>query len=249
VREKTPETSDLQSAEAKDLALSLSRLAEESGMRFFGIAELTPHRSSFAKVWPVPLEGLRFGISLGMKLNDSIVDRLLEEPDQTTARMYWQSCYAVVNDRLDWVAVHLAAHIERHGFRAVPVPATVKVDSEEILGPFTHKAVARLAGLGWIGRSCLLVTPEEGPRVRWATVLTDAPLTPTGSPVPDRCGSCSICVEACPPGAFTGRPFDPSEAVAERFAVRKCKAHLAAAPVCGLCLASCPHGRRQNRET
>ncbi len=37
-----------------------------------------------------------------------------------------------------------------------------------------------MAGLGRIGKSCLLITPEAGPRVHWATVLTDAPMQVTG---------------------------------------------------------------------
>ena len=46
------------------------------------------------------------------------------------------------------------------------------------MGHLSHKLVAHLAGLGRIGRSCLLLTPGAGPRVRLATVLTNAPLDP-----------------------------------------------------------------------
>ena len=127
------------------------------------------------------------------------------------------------------------------------MPATLKIDKEELLGPFTHKAVARLAGLGWIGKSCLLVTPEAGPRVRWGTVLTDAPMTGVGWPLENGCGACRACVEICPAQAFTGRPFRPEEPVALRYDVRKCQAYLKQAPVCGLCLAVCPHGKSLGR--
>lgn len=225
------------------LRAELQRMALESGMRFFGVADLAEFRADFERKWPLSLRDMSVGISVGISLNNWIVDRTLEGTDAFAAKMYWHECYAVVNDRLDWMAVQLAQHIERSGFRAVPVPATIKIDAEGLLGPFTHKAVARLAGLGWIGRSCLLVTPEAGPRVRWATVLTDAPIAATGSPIEDRCGTCSVCVKACPPQAFTGRPFRPDEPVESRFDVRKCQAHLAGAPVCGRCLSSCPYGR------
>jgi len=43
---------------------------------------------------------------------------------------------------------------------------------EKIAGIISNKLPPHLAGLGWIGKSCLLVTPEHGPRVRWVTVLT-----------------------------------------------------------------------------
>lgn len=226
------------------LELSLKILATEGGIDFFGIADLDTFRPDFEKVWPLPLHGLRFGISVGMALNSWIVDKLTNAPDPLTAKLYWHDCYTVVNERLDWIVLNLASEIERKGFRAVPVPATMKVDKDELLGPFTHKAVARMAGLGWIGKSCLLVTPEKGPRVRWGTVLTDAPLAPTGRPMEDGCGSCTACVKACPVQAFTGRKFRQDEPVAARYDVRKCQSHLKQALVCGLCLASCPHGKR-----
>lgn len=84
----------------------------------------------------------------------------------------------------------MAAMIQREGFLTAPVPVTVKVDEQELLNPFTHKAVSRLPGLGWIGKSCLLVTPQVGPHVRWATVLINAPFRPTGKPPDQGCGNC-----------------------------------------------------------
>ncbi len=65
----------------------------------------------------------------------------------------------------------------------------------------SHKAVARMAGLGWQGKSLLLINPEYGPRVRLVTILTDMPLTPDG-PVKNRCGACLECVQACPASAI-----------------------------------------------
>lgn len=90
------------------------------------------------------------------------------------------------------------------------------------LGLFSHKLAAHLAGLGWIGKSCLPVTPEAGPRVRWASVLTDAPLA-AGEQLEERCGECEACVEVCPAGAFSGRSFFSDEPRAARFDAFKCR--------------------------
>ena len=123
------------------------------------------------------------------------------------------------------------------------------VDERRLCGVFSNKLAAHMAGLGWIGKSCLLVTPEAGPRVRWATVLTDAPLEATGRPMDDRCGDCEACVEICPAGAFTGRPFREEEPREARFIAHRCKAYFRRMEetrdpaVCGLCLYVCPHGR------
>ena len=108
---------------------------------------------------------------------------------------------------------------------------------------------AHLAGLGWIGKSCLLVTPEAGPRVRWTTVLTDAPLK-AGTPMEMRCGDCHECVDICPVKAFTGRNFIESEPREARYDARRCEKYLKGLEastgygVCGMCLYICPHGKK-----
>ncbi|MCK9565162.1 MAG: hypothetical protein M0Q43_03825 [Methanothrix sp.] len=71
---------------------------------------------------------------------------------------------------------------------------------ERVAVVFSHKLAAHMAGLGWIGKSCLLITPEAGPRVRWASVLTDAPMKATGYAMAERCGECRKCVDVCPHG-------------------------------------------------
>ena len=107
---------------------------------------------------------------------------------------------------------------------------------------------AHLAGLGWIGKSCMLITPQFGPRVRWATVLTNAPLAATGEAQPEKCAGCTRCIDICPVQAYTGRPFQLGEPRHLRFDVYKCKAYLSkredtyGASVCSKCLIVCPFG-------
>lgn len=109
--------------------------------------------------------------------------------------------------------------------------------------------IAHLAGLGGIGKSCLLITPKAGPRVRWVTVRTDSPLQPTGQPLEERCGDCQKRVEICPVGASSGRPFREDEPRETRYDARKCENYFkdlekkTGLGVCGLCLYVCPFGR------
>ncbi len=227
------------------LSDSLKRIATDNGADYFGVADIEPFQKNFEQTWALPVKGLQYGIAVGIVLNHWIVDRLCAAPDATIAKLYWHNCYTVVNNQLDWIVTHLASNIQSMGYQAVPVPATLKNDDDMLLGPFTHKAVARMAGLGWIGKSCLLVSPDAGPRVRWAVVITDAPLRPTGEPVESSCGSCDVCVQTCPVQAFTGRQFCEDEPVALRYDVRKCQSYLKKVSVCGLCLASCPYGRKE----
>lgn len=65
------------------------------------------------------------------------------------------------------------------------------------------KDAAVMAGLGCIGKSNLLVTPEHGPRVRLRAVFVDAELAPTGPVDFDPCRDCDArCRKACPQNAF-----------------------------------------------
>ena len=61
-----------------------------------------------------------------------------------------------------------------------------------------HKTVATRAGLGWIGKNCLLVTSQYGPAVRISSLLTNAPLECNKAIDVSRCGECRVCVEHCP---------------------------------------------------
>ena len=99
---------------------------------------------------------------------------------------------------------------------------------------------AHLAGLGWIGKNCLLLTPEFGPRVRFTTVLTDAPL-PAGESKERKCGKCRVCIDACPAGAFHNVEFSAADDVDVRFDTAKCSDYRVKHP-CGMCVSSCPIG-------
>lgn len=228
-------------------------LAESWGVDYFGVADLSPaHDFILAQGGPAIAEYPR-AVSVGIALPHSIVNRLPQRMERAVAVSYRHHAYDVVNQRLDLVTSRLSSVLGRKGYRARPIAATKREDDERICASFSHKLGAHLAGLGWIGKSCLLITPERGPRVRWATVLTDAPLRATGQPIEERCGTCAQCVDICPVHAFTGRPFREDEPREARYDAGKCDRYFdhmvedgVGPAVCGLCLYICPHGRRES---
>ena len=109
--------------------------------------------------------------------------------------------YRRVNALLDAAGGELVAALLERGCEVVGTSATIYEPlppSGDWLsaGVFAHKTAATQAGLGWIGKTGLFVSPEAGPKLRLSTVFTDLALSARryrGS-----CGSCRACLDACP---------------------------------------------------
>jgi epoxyqueuosine reductase QueG len=220
------------------------------GADYFGIADLAPAHDAILEQGGTQISVYPRSISIGISLLHPIVAQLSRTVTRPAAVSYLSHCYDIINSRLDQIVSRLAGIVQRNGCRAFPVAASKRVDDQRLCAVFPHKLSAHLSGLGWIGKNCLLITPDMGPRVRWATLLTDAPLVPTGQAMDQRCGDCRECVAICPVKAFTGRSFRAQDPRSVRFDAGRCDRYFnmmrAKDPdtaVCGLCLRICPFGR------
>jgi len=217
------------------------RIALENGADVVGVADLK-RLTGIYTFPPHLLSGLRFGISIGVGLDrHGRYDDLTED----------EFAFPLLNG----IAEKIADHAHRRGHRAKRIAADERIEEHPPLrwrGEISHKAVAMTSGLGWIGRSMLLVTPELGPRVCLATVLTDMPLI-AGTPMRNHCGDCSECVSACPIGSLTKREFEyRPDHLEEVLDVDTCDTKVEARPkgtaLCYACMLACPFGGRKRRK-
>jgi epoxyqueuosine reductase QueG len=231
----------------RNIRAKLESLAKDMGSTYFGIADLAPARQRISEQGGEFLMQFPRAVSHGFVLADGIVNTLAHHKSIGALNSYWYYVYQIVNPRLDSISLMLAQSLDEAGFQAFVVPSSQTVDRTRLTGVFSHKLAAHLAGLGWIGKSAMLITPAHGPRVRWGTVLTDAPLeTPT--PMDEMCRDCDACVKGCPAHAFTGQAFDKPRPRSEIFAAEACHDYLNKREqtlhrACGMCVYVCPFGR------
>ena len=126
--------------------------------------------------------------------------------------------YAISADYHDTIKCMLRQMAERLGLDAAGVAWRCFTDSAPVL----EKAWAVEAGLGWIGRNSLLVTPRYGSFVLLGELITDAPVDDYDAPyMRNGCGGCRKCVDACPNSAITmNRVIDTSRCIS-RLTVEK----------------------------
>jgi epoxyqueuosine reductase len=70
-------------------------------------------------------------------------------------------------------------------------------------GPIVERVFAKYAGVGWLGKNTCIINQKEGSWLFLGVILTSLELVPD-VPTPDRCGSCTRCIEACPTDALLG---------------------------------------------
>ncbi len=130
------------------------------------------------------------------------------------------------------------------------VPPPGQSDESALLAPFSFKRAAVTAGLGWVGKNAVLITPTYGPRVRLSAILINfdfpkaEPITQSSCPE-----ECFICVSKCPHKALKGKQWDIHTDREQIIDYHRCnerrsqyiKTHNRK-NACGICMISCPIG-------
>lgn len=169
--------------------------------------------------------------------------------------MFYNYRFDHIDRLLAQIQIKTVNHLKVRGWRCFAIPPdTHRTDhsfAARLFPLFAHKTAATCSGLGWIGKSGLLVTREYGPRVSWATVLTNAPLQVCTKPyIRGNCGKCTACVDNCPSGAIKGHNWVRSEECRPLIDTEACQRQLEenyqrqGDYLCGQCMISCPLGRK-----
>jgi epoxyqueuosine reductase len=205
-------------AQTATLARQIKESAQQLGFDLVGISQvqLPAHEESFARWLRQGLAGeldymkrtelLRRDpkqlvpwavsvVSLGMNYYTSA-----PRPNPAGGSSGWISRYAWGDDYHHLMRQRLEALLDRTTeLHNGPVRGRAFVDS----GPVLERDLAGIAGLGWIGKNTHLISPQRGSWFFLGELFLDLPLAYDRS-VRDRCGRCTLCLQACPSGAFVG---------------------------------------------
>lgn len=137
-------------------------------------------------------------------------------------------------DRVDECVQALAMFIEAQGGIAVPLPSDGPYDAWDAetmtgKGLLSMKHAASLAGLGFLGKSTLLINDQYGTLLTIGAILTDMKLPPDAI-APSRCiPACRRCIDACPSNALDGQTVNQT----------RCRAHTYTANARGFSVVNC----------
>ena len=221
------------------LAQELRALAESMGACHFGIADLSrawrENPASFEESGP-----LLTGVSIGVHEDMALLDGLPRTDFEYRVDHYNAKIALALR-----IGDHVAELLRANGFQAHRLSHPPKIRPTGL-----YKLTARLAGLGWIGKNRLLLTPEHGCHIALGAVLTDAPLPVYNGPLMEnRCGDCMKCIEACPVHAYAREPFGEKDSMAGfntgLCAVARGVINPTGWGLCGLCVKACPVGREE----
>ena len=188
-------------------------------------------------------KGFSSAILFGMALSPDYLTQITQTPDYVENmiqnNLIDRDEFHLKEKTTDRLAEEMANFLTGKGYNAYAqsednIYNTGFYNTKKQTTPLPHKTVALMAGLGWIGKHNLLVTPEYGSALSMCTLLTDAPLkTVKHAASQPQCGDCQICRQVCTVKALKGKVWKPGISRDELLDVTKCI-------TCLKCMVFCP---------
>jgi len=231
----------------RELEKKIIRFCRERGVDLVGFAPVerwdeageVPPEFRPRAIWPPAKTVIVMGLAMPLPIVE------------TTPSVVHMEMYKTANAELDQLAYDLTRYLNRLGHASFFFPrdgySSMKALRENNRVAFAHIPAARYGGLGTVGASHNLLTPEFGPRVRFVSVFTSAEIPPDPMIDKDLCIKCEACAKCCPKSAIRMRSdrvigdYDDQACLemAEDLVARRCFP-------CGICTKVCPIGKDRN---
>jgi len=205
-----------------------------------------------SKLSPQQNKEFPLAILIGKVLSRPYINKVASNPnyveDMKRKCAVFQDEFYLSELGIDNLADELASFIEKQGYRAYSqsernIEKTGFYNSEQKSTPLPNKTIAVMAGLGWVGKHNVMVTPQYGSAISMCSVLTNLPYdnimdielkTPS-------CGNCNVCAERCEPGAIKGQNWNYNLSREDIVDVSKCT-------TCFQCVVHCPWTQKYIRQ-
>lgn len=192
----------------------IKEFAKTLGIKRCGISGTDRFATSLAGRHPTDvLPGCKSVIVIGVPLLDGVVQanfRAFEDGKTSLKGIYTTYGYTMIpNFELTYACYAIARFVESNS-NAIATPCSTGPMTNGVQISIRHAAVA--AGLGQFGYMSIVLTPEDGPRIRFGVILTTLEIDPDSMyDGPSLCEpeKCGICAKVCPTGAL--RPFGTHE--------------------------------------
>jgi epoxyqueuosine reductase len=225
-----------------DMREALRQLAGGWGATVFGVADVGWLRLQVPDLLEeIPGDFTR-AVVMGMRLQDAVVDGIVDHPTP----LYFHN-YRQLNYQLDRAAFAVADCIQAGGATCIAVPASQIIRNNPMRGHISHKLLGWAAGIGFVGRSTLLVHPTFGSRLRYVSVLTNRAL-PADKPHAGSCGECRACIPVCPAHAIGETKEDFNLDACYRKLSEFSRIPFVGQHICGVCVKAC-NGNRTGGST